>query len=583
MSRSSQRLIFTAIFAVAAIAFFTGINWGLPSRESDPLLFGSRVPWTGDQITALAGAWDESAGRGADIAMHPLVDRSKPVELNDTDAKRAEIVRRYRLYSSQPDEMITFRSLSGMKPGRLKLDPKMYQYGGLWIYPVGGLLKIASLLHLVTLRTDLAFYLDHPEAFARFYLVARIYSALWGLLGVWVVCRLGREWTGRFLVGAAAAGMFASMPVVIDLAHEAKPHLAGTVLILLTILAALRYVRSGGRRWLILAGVFAGAAMGMVLTGYVAFAVLPVMALLGEKSWRRRIIIAGASGLVGIAIFALTNPYLPFNVLFHRELLHSNVGNYGTFYQPRLSLSAIVVTGRSIFDGLSLAPTVVGGIAICALWFIRDTGLGPVSRQRTGFLLAGPAVIVLLQMVLLARGKTAEYARFGLLPDVAIAIAAAALVGSIDLKPKEKAMTAVLLAGATLFYGFRYDLNFVLDGRDDSTRRAAARVIGTCQQQTQTLAVWAEPAPYCLPPVDLFTWRIVLLPAGGELTPIPPGAIAVRPVDEPSSLPRLPHGIRQFKPANEIARPSSPISWANKPFEILGTTRRAVSQPAARP
>ena len=197
--RTGKMLILIAIFLIGVAAFFTGIDWGLPSRDSDQFLFSSHKPWTGAQIMALAGDWDQSAGRGADIAMHLLANRDRPIVLNDTDEKRAEIVRRYRLYSAQPDEMITFRSLSGMKPSQLKLDPRMYQYGGLWIYPVGGMLKLASIFHRVQLRTDLAFYLDHPEAFARFYVVARAYSALWGLLGIAVVFALAREIGGDFL------------------------------------------------------------------------------------------------------------------------------------------------------------------------------------------------------------------------------------------------------------------------------------------------------------------------------------------------------------------------------------------------
>jgi 4-amino-4-deoxy-L-arabinose transferase-like glycosyltransferase len=418
------------------------------------------------------------------------------------------------------------------------------------------------------LQTDLAFYLDHPEAFSRFYIVARAYSALWGLLGVAVVYRLGREWTGQFLVGATAAGLFASMPVVIDLAHEAKPHLAGTVLILLTIYAAMRYVRTGILRWWMIAGAAAGASMGMVLTGYVAFAVLPAMALLRQTSWKDRAKITLGSGLVGIAIFTLTNPYLPLNVLFHRELLHSNVGNYGTFYQPRLSVSALTITGRSIVEGMSLAPAVVGMLALVVLSvvggkFIRDTGRRPVSQFGFGLLLVAPAAVVLVQMILLAQEKTAEYARFGLFTDTAIALTAAALIGSLGLKAGEKRMLALLLVGGTLFYGVRYDINFVLDSGADSTRRTAAESIDTCSQRENELAVWAEPAPYCLPPVDLFTWRIVLLPAGSDLSGISPGAIAVRPVDYPTTLPI---GIRRFTPQIEYPRPFSPISWANKPF-----------------
>jgi hypothetical protein len=359
-----RQLLMLGIISLAVITFFTGINWGLPTRGVDSFLFGDRTPWTGALIMQLAGPWDAGGTRGADIAMHPITNRDRSIALNDTDAKRAEIVRRFRLYSNQPDEMITFRSLARMKPGKLDLDPRLYQYGGLWIYPIGALLKLGSLLHIITLRTDLAFYLDHPEAFGRFYLVARSYSALWGLLGVFAIFVVGREWTGKFFVGATAAAVYAAMPVVINAAHEAKPHLAGTVLTLLTVWAGLRFVRTGRPRWWIIAGIFAGAAMGMVLTGYAAFAVLPAMILLRPMSWKRRIALLIGTGMIGLFVFIATNPYLPYDFLFNRAAIKSNIGNYGTFYRPGVSFSAMSNTARLLIEGMSPALACVGTIAV---------------------------------------------------------------------------------------------------------------------------------------------------------------------------------------------------------------------------
>jgi hypothetical protein len=544
--RSSLPLLGVLLFA--SLTFFTGINWGLPGRGNDQILFGGRTPWTGEQIMQLAGSWDENSSRGADIAMHPIPGRrSSAIALNDTDGKRAEIVRRYRLYSSQPDEMITFRSLSRMKPGNLDFDPRIYQYGGLWIYPVGGLLKIASSLHLLTLQTDLAFYLDHPEQFARFYIVARAYAAAWGLLGVLVVFAIGREWTGRLAGGISAAAVFASLPVVINLAHEAKPHLPGTVLVLLTCYLAMRFVTTGLKRWSILAGICAGAAMGMVLTGYIAFAPLAVMVLLRKESWSGRVRIAGIAGLIGIATFAITDPYLPYNLLLHREVLHSNVGNYGTFYQPKLSWGNLVFSARSIITGLSPLPAIVAaiGLLVCGL---RRQKPSPIA-----LLLAAPAALVMVQFVLLAEGKNAEYARFALMPDVVLGIAAVATIVRLPISIRERTMALVLLVMGTLFFGMRYDLNCLADNRDDSTRRLAALAIDRQKAQTNLLVTWAEPAPYCLPAVDLFHWQIVLLPAGSS--DIPQDCISVRPVDYPA-------------PTLEAERVISPISWANKPMMI---------------
>src|SRR6476469_5048566 len=151
--------------AVAGVVFLLGIRWGLPSREVDPFLFGERAPWTGEEIQRLAG--DRSAGGqlGADVDVNPLSRGAQPVAINDTDARRAEIVRRYRLFTYQPDEMITMMSLGSMSPATRDFDPKLYQYGGLWIYPIGALLKACSISHLIQLSPSKAYYLDHPEAF----------------------------------------------------------------------------------------------------------------------------------------------------------------------------------------------------------------------------------------------------------------------------------------------------------------------------------------------------------------------------------------------------------------------------------
>ena len=375
------------------------------------------------------------------------------------------------------------------------------------------------------------------------------------------------------------------MPVVIDLAHEAKPHLAGTVLILLTMLCALRYVRTRLGRWWIATGIAAGAAMGMVLTGYVAFAAIPLMAITTERGIDRQLRLIAATGLIGSAVFALLNPFFILNLIFHRQLLHSNVGNYGTFYQPALSIEALKITAGSIIEGASPGLTAMGilaGIVIAIRgWQLRRvravrTVPAPMSRW---WIMVVPSALVLLQMVLLAAGKTAEYARFGLLVDVMMAIAAAVLIGILQMRARERALIAVLLVAGTLFFGARYDVNFVRDRGIGSTRHQAAIALDTYSQVSQTLDVFAEPAPYFLPPVDLFSWKIVLQPQK-NLTALPPGTVAVRPVDREE---KLPAGIHRYKSAFDPEPLPSPISWANKPFEILSASRVRISPSVGRP
>ena len=183
--RERSALVILLLLSVAV--FGGGITWGLPSRAADPFLFGRRRPWTGAEILALTGPREPSGDKGADVDRDPLKDRSHKLLINQTDRDRAEIVRRYRLFSYQPDEMVTLMALAQMRPGAGDLDPRLYQYGGLWVYAVGGLLKASSMLHVIHLTADLAYYLDHPEAFARFYVVARLYVVAWGMVGAWAV------------------------------------------------------------------------------------------------------------------------------------------------------------------------------------------------------------------------------------------------------------------------------------------------------------------------------------------------------------------------------------------------------------
>ncbi|MEA2734002.1 MAG: hypothetical protein QOE14_453, partial [Humisphaera sp.] len=253
MRHSSLPIVISLLAAL--VLFLPGINWGLPSRAVDPFLFGDEPVWTGEKIRSLVPT--DSAARGADVDANPIARGAEPVPLNADDRQRAEIILRYRLYSYQPDEMITFRSLAHIKENRG--DPRLYQYGGLWIYPVGALLKIADVVGLVEVRGDQAFYLNQPEQFGRFYVVARAYTMFWGLIATAAVFWIVRRLTGSLIIAAAGAICFAAMPVVVNIAHEAKPHLPGLALTLLAVIAAAKYVDGGRTKWSILAGMFCGA------------------------------------------------------------------------------------------------------------------------------------------------------------------------------------------------------------------------------------------------------------------------------------------------------------------------------------
>ena len=67
------------------------------------------------------------------------------------------------------------------------------------------------------------------------------------------------------------------------------------------------------------------------------------------------------------------------------------------------------------------------------------------------------------------------------------------------------------------------------------------------------LYILNEPAPYCLPPVDLFGWHMVLLPRDEQESA----------EGDAGTLVRVSDGVDVFDPS------ITPISWADKSFEVV--------------
>ncbi len=564
-----RAVILTGLLTVAATVFLAGIDWGLPSARVDAFLFGDRPVWTGRSLLQLAPA-DAAPDRGADVDANPLTVRDSSIVLNATDAQRAEIIRRYRLFTYQPDEMITLMSLARMRPGAGDLDPRLYQYGGLWVYGVGLMLRMGAAVDFLHLTADPAFYLDHPDAFGRFYVMARLYAALWGLVGVWTVHRLTRRYTQHRWPPIIAALLVILMPVVINQAHEAKPHLPGAVLMLLACLAAIGYARTGAPRWCIGAGILCGAAVGMVLSVWPIAVVIPLMALIRADPRRRQWQAMGAAtGLLFITYF-ITNPFVMIHLVGDRSLLLSNLGNTQAMYG--VLLAGIPRAARLMVEGMSPAPAILGiagamGLAWVAVRRHRPADARP-ARRADGWILAAPAILLSCQFALTAAGKPGEYGRFFLFPDMVLALAAALAVDRFTCKPLVRGACYGLLLATTAVFGAVYVRAYLRDAGSVPGRIEWADQLERLNRQGgRTLGVLAEPAPYSLPPVDLFDWQIILLPRSGRWGRTRPDLI-VRAVDAPgeSALPL--EGYDLLPQSAPIQPMVARLSWADKPFEV---------------
>lgn len=575
-----QKLWIAGVLVVAVGLFVTAIDWGLPSRRVDPYLFGCQQVWPGRLISELQPiARRHSDVLGADVDRDPLVVRDRAVLLNpdDQDTRRAEILIRFRLYSYQPDEMITFQALQAMDLAERNFDPKLYQYGGFFIYAVAVLLKIAQGLGLLELRSDPTYYYDHPEAFGRFYIVARLYVVAFGLLGVWLCYVLGRR-LANHTAGVLAAFIFAFLPLIINMAHEGKPHLPGAVLMLVAVWAACRYLQEGTLGWWLITSMLCGLALGMVLSAWLVFVLVPIMVILRPEPAPRQLAWIGLGLVVAAAVFLLGNPYLLVNSLTNPQVLRSNLANSTAMYQVGAFGPGMVNTVVLLAEALGVAVLV---LAVLALPGLVRAG-GPFA------LLAAPAVLVLVQMISIGAGKPGEYGRFAVYPAAALAICAGVGAERFLRRAWGAWWARVLFCVLVVILpinGLRYLAGFWRDASEHNSRLDAARWLAEHlpDSEARCVAHLAEPAPYATPPHNLFDHSWYLLPEPGEDSSLEDLPLPTWVVAAGDNWPSVQRNLRRLRLESELlarfpeqGRPTL-ISWANKPIFIVQCQR--VSEP----
>jgi hypothetical protein len=219
-------------------------------------------------------------------------------------------------------------------------------------------------------------------------------------------------------------------------------------------------------------------------------------------------------------------------------------------------MGAIPTAARLVRAGMSPVLMIAGvvGTAGLAIAMIRRRALA--DRWGAMSLIAIPALASGGQFVLFASDQPPDFARFALSLDIALMIGAVVAIDAAIRSEAGRVTLLAILSIATIISGSMILQGFVHDRQPETSRSRAAidlehfKLIGA-----RRLVVFSEPAPYCLPPVDLFHWRVVLLPMNAE-----PGLIAGSDV------------VVRVKPA-ENGWSGRSISWADKRFEISATPR----------
>ncbi|MFH0962579.1 MAG: glycosyltransferase family 39 protein [Planctomycetota bacterium] len=442
-----------------------GITWGLPSPERNRLYF--RSPAT------LAARKRAIQNSNPDEAWRKWGPYAKEGTESPSDRSLYNALRTYH-----PDEYAVLKVLMNIRPEEGRLDPKFYHLGGAFLYPYGALLYLLGKAGVLHLTTDPTYYLDHPREIAAFYLVGRLLCAAFAVGTVLIVYALGKKLHSRTL-GILGGLSLVVMPAFSLHSHFLYVDIPAAFWATLAVWGAVAYLENRKARAAVLAGLFAGLAVGTKVSTAPLVGVVALSLLFVDGSARKRLALAGASVLASLAAFAATNPF----AVWHFSLFSGDVRSnafVNVSFAPYL-----VILAKSA--GPVLAVLLVVGVILALLKALKDVRFAPALIW-----------VPVLFLVACLFGK--RYARY-LLPILPVAALLAALPAAM-LFERRRTVSGWVVFLAGFLYNLAWTVSLLVVLRSADTRTAAGEALQERFPLGTRLAVTEVPWQYEMPAFD---------------------------------------------------------------------------------
>ncbi|MFA7329177.1 MAG: phospholipid carrier-dependent glycosyltransferase, partial [Candidatus Ratteibacteria bacterium] len=296
-------LILIVIFSLAIN--LTGLKWGLPSRSLNQLYFNGEDA-VRHRIDAIKKqpAGETYKGMGFYLAAHPEEAQKK------LPRSWYNPIRSYH-----PDEYFVIKSLAAMNPGTLNLNPHQFTVGGAYLYLIALMTFLFSKIGWIKLTGDIGFYFLHPGEIAKFYLLGRLVTALYGAGIVWLTYLIAKKLWRSEKAGILSGFLAAVSPLILINAHYMYVDIPGvfwiTAAIYLAVCVSAVPDRPGWHKYFLM-GIFSGLATGNKIPFLISLLIPFVNIFQKRNALRRDGVISGilwASAGFLTALF-LTNPYL---------------------------------------------------------------------------------------------------------------------------------------------------------------------------------------------------------------------------------------------------------------------------------
>ncbi len=508
-----NQFVLSAILFISLVAGYTGIKWGVPSNiRADMVLpkelrteeFYKTMADTRSDIYKATGG--NPLGRlQEDPGQTPIlktmnVPSTGNVVLEQNDRVFANLIRPYLLRTNHPDEQMAVNMLSLMKPSKLDFNPRLFQYGGVYIYPMGAYLEALKILNIIHVSGNIDYYMKNPSEMGNIFYYGRLVNIVFLLITVIFVYLTSNE-----LYGGATALLSALLvsvaPALIFQTHIMKPYILSNMFTSMCLyFSAKMFKHPDNTKNAALSGITMGLVSGSMLV-YSTMITIPLLACVFSKKniIKNMILIL----LLSAAVFAVTNPYAFIDsTAFLREMTASK---------------GVYVAGMNsgwlrFFSGQ--LPYYYNHIFIVAAFL--STAFVMRTRKKEDLFLVFTALLHLLLMSYLLRNQkpSMHFTRF-LLPSITLFSILVASVfhrlrGVSSLK-YSFTTAFVILTSSMCLQSAVVVRNFYVDSTPNSTRLSAGRWITENVPQNTLIGIIGLPEPSTLPPISYSRYKLMLI------------------------------------------------------------------------
>ncbi|MFA5644875.1 MAG: hypothetical protein WDA18_00755 [Candidatus Ratteibacteria bacterium] len=486
-----------AIILMSSFFHLQGNNWAGPNNAIIPLVFKNQ-----ETVKALIPAMNETHQEikeiqkfyGAEYPEHYSSDETIPIFIDgkslNVNKETLNSLRSYLTRSFGADEQAVPNALSKMNPRDFNFNPHFFEYGGAYLYPIGIFLKIKEIAGHLTLRSDMSYYLLHPEEMGKIYTSGRIFGALSTIFATILFFLLSLSFFKQYWLALLLTIFFGACPAFALWSHYLKPFSSGLLWVVAAFFTAYRFMETGNIRRLYASAIFAGIAFATLLSyGYSLWFVLLAIIFQNEKRIRPAQIIKAILSFFGV--FLLLNPYM---LISYKESLQEflYLARYWRHSPPFWkSLIFFVTQSLRYAFGTWLWAFVCGGV--CLLFF-------STPRRRNLYL-----SLSILPGFLYFAGKTGTWVHYGFLLYPLLILAAGVFWENLSNR-KVRSILSLGIALYTILFTAAYTRLFV----KTNTRVTAGEWINSTIPAGKEIALLEPPSPWRTPPFNFLSYNLIM-------------------------------------------------------------------------